>query len=41
VRKALEEGFKDKQKLNDDPEFEALRDTPEFQELLTMEPRVL
>jgi tetratricopeptide (TPR) repeat protein len=41
VRKALEEGFKDKQKLHDDPEFEALRDTPEFQELLTMEPRVL
>jgi len=41
VRKALEEGFKDKQKLNDDPEFEALRDTPEFKELLTMEPRVL
>lgn len=41
VRKALEEGFKDKQKLNEDPEFEALRDTPEFKELLTMEPRVL
>ncbi|HEV3332268.1 MAG TPA: tetratricopeptide repeat protein [Bryobacteraceae bacterium] len=41
VRKALEEGFKDKQKLNQDPEFEALRDTPEFQELLTLEPRVL
>jgi len=41
VRKALEEGFKDKQKLNEDPEFEVLRDTPEFKELLTMEPRVL
>jgi tetratricopeptide (TPR) repeat protein len=41
VRKALEEGFKDRQKLNEDPEFEALRDTPEFQELLTLEPRVL
>ena len=41
VRKALEEGFKDKKKLNEDPEFEALRDTPEFQELLTIEPKVL
>ena len=41
VRKALEEGFKDKKKLTEDPEFEALRDTPEFQELLTLEPRVL
>lgn len=41
LRKALEEGFKDKQKLNQDPEFQALRDTPEFQELLTTEQRVL
>jgi len=41
VRKALEEGFKDRQKLNDDPEFEALRNTDEFKELLTIEPRVL
>jgi tetratricopeptide (TPR) repeat protein len=41
LRKALEEGFKDKKKLNEDPEFQALRDTPEFQELLTTEPRVL
>lgn len=41
VRKALEEGFKDKKKFNDDPEFEALRKLPEFQTLLTVEPRVL
>lgn len=41
VRKALEEGFKDKKKLEEDPEFEALRKLPEFQELLTAEPRVL
>ncbi|MBZ5578449.1 MAG: tetratricopeptide repeat protein [Acidobacteriia bacterium] len=41
VRKALEEGFKDKNKLNQDPEFEALRELPEFQTLLTVEPRVL
>ena len=41
LRKALEEGFKDKKKLTEDPEFTALRDTPAFQELLKMEPRVL
>ncbi len=41
IRKALEEGFKDKNKLNEDPEFEPLRDMPEFKELLTAEPRVL
>jgi tetratricopeptide (TPR) repeat protein len=41
VRKALEEGFKEKNKLNEDPEFQALRDLPEFKELLTTEQRVL
>jgi tetratricopeptide (TPR) repeat protein len=41
LRKALEEGFKDKQKLTEDPEFTALKDLPEFQELLKLEPRVL
>ncbi len=41
IRKALEEGFTDKKKLNQDPEFAALRDLPEFQELLALEPRVL
>jgi tetratricopeptide (TPR) repeat protein len=41
VRKALEEGFKDRDKFNQDPEFQALRDMPEFRELLTLEPRVL
>ena len=41
VRKALEEGFKERNKLNKDPEFEALRNTKEFQDLLTLEPRVL
>jgi tetratricopeptide (TPR) repeat protein len=41
VRKALEEGFKDKKKLEEDPEFQALRDMPEFKDLLTAEPRVL
>lgn len=41
VRKAIEEGFKDRNKFSEDPEFQALRNTPEFQELLTREPRVL
>jgi len=41
LRKALEEGFKEKSKLEKDPEFAALRDLPEFKELLTLEPRVL
>ncbi|MCL5743041.1 MAG: tetratricopeptide repeat protein, partial [Acidobacteria bacterium] len=41
LRKALEEGFKDKEKLAEDPEFNALRETPEFKELLALEPRVL
>ena len=41
LRKALEEGFRDKNKLKEDPEFNAMRDLPEFQELLNLEPRVL
>jgi hypothetical protein len=41
LRKALEEGFKDKKKLEQDTEFQALRDLPEFKELLALEPRVL
>jgi tetratricopeptide (TPR) repeat protein len=41
IRKALEEGWKDRKKLEDDPAFAALRDLPEFKLLLAMEPRVL
>ncbi len=41
LRKALEEGFKDKEKIAKEPEFEAMRETPEFKELMTLEPRVL
>jgi tetratricopeptide (TPR) repeat protein len=41
LRKSLEEGLKDKVKMTSAPEFAALRETPEFQELLTLEPRVL
>ncbi|HUA60439.1 MAG TPA: tetratricopeptide repeat protein [Verrucomicrobiae bacterium] len=41
LRKALEEGFKEKDKLTKDPEFATLRDMPEFKQLLTTEQRVL
>ncbi len=41
IRKALEEGFTERKKLLEDPEFVSLRNLPEFQELLAMEPRVL
>ena len=41
IRKALEEGLTDRKKMMEDPEFVSLRKLPEFQELLTMEPRVL
>lgn len=40
IRKALEEGFAERDKLNDS-EFAALRELPEFQELLKLEPRAL
>jgi len=41
IRKALEEGFTERKKLLEDPEFTGLRDLPEFKELLKLEPRVL
>ena len=41
IRKALEEGYSDRKKMMADPEFTSLRQMPEFQELLAMEPRVL
>jgi tetratricopeptide (TPR) repeat protein len=41
LRKALEEGFRDKKKIEEAPEFQAMRDMPEFKELLAAEPRVL
>ena len=41
MRKAIEEGFKDRKKFQQDPEFAALRELPEFKQLLAMEPRVL
>lgn len=41
IRKALEEGFKERDKFQKDPEFAQLKELPEFKELLTLEPRVL
>jgi tetratricopeptide (TPR) repeat protein len=41
LRKALEEGYKDKKTLAKEPDFAALVDLPEFKELLALEPRVL
>jgi tetratricopeptide (TPR) repeat protein len=41
LRKALEEGFKERKQLEKDPEFAAMRDMQEFKDLLALEPRVL
>jgi tetratricopeptide (TPR) repeat protein len=41
IRKALEEGFKERKKFQEDPAFSGLRDLPEFKELMASEPRVL
>jgi len=41
IRKSLEEGFKERKKFEEDPEFAGLRELPEFKQLLAMEPRVL
>lgn len=41
IRKSLEEGFKERRKFQDEPEFAGLRELPEFKQLLALEPRVL
>jgi tetratricopeptide (TPR) repeat protein len=41
LRKALEEGFKERARISEDPEFAAMRALPEFQELLKYQPKVL
>jgi tetratricopeptide (TPR) repeat protein len=41
IRMALEEGFKERQKLMEEPEFAKLRETDAFKELMATEPRIL
>jgi tetratricopeptide (TPR) repeat protein len=41
LRKSLEEGFKEKKKIEEESDFAALRELPEFKELLAKEQRVL
>jgi tetratricopeptide (TPR) repeat protein len=41
IRKAIEEGFKERNRFLEDPEFASLKDNPEFKQLMTQEPRVL
>jgi tetratricopeptide (TPR) repeat protein len=41
LRKALEEGYKERKKLPEDPAFASMRELPEFKELIALEPRVL
>jgi tetratricopeptide (TPR) repeat protein len=41
IRKALEEGYKERKKISEDPAFVALKDLPAFKELIASEPRVL
>jgi tetratricopeptide (TPR) repeat protein len=41
IRKALEEGFKEREKFVKDPEFATLKDNPEFKLLIATEQKVL
>jgi len=41
IRKSVEEGFKERQKFMDEPEFAGLQKDPEFQKIMAMEPKVL
>jgi|YNPNPStandDraft_1061719.scaffolds.fasta_scaffold06337_5 tetratricopeptide (TPR) repeat protein len=41
IRRALEEGFKERQKFLEEPEFAGLQELPEFKELMALQPRVL
>ena len=41
LRKALEEGYKERDKVKDEPDFVKLRELPEFQEILALQPRIL
>jgi tetratricopeptide (TPR) repeat protein len=41
IRKSLEEGFKERKRYLEEPEFAGLKDNAEFQQLMAQEPRVL
>jgi tetratricopeptide (TPR) repeat protein len=41
IRMALEEGFKERQKFTEEPEFARVRETDAFKELMAKETRVL
>jgi tetratricopeptide (TPR) repeat protein len=41
LRKSLEEGYKERKKLPEDPAFASMRELPEFKQLIALEPRVL
>ncbi|MBI3682747.1 MAG: tetratricopeptide repeat protein [Acidobacteria bacterium] len=41
MRKAIEEGFRERHKFEEEPEFAAIKDLPEFKELMALEIRVL
>lgn len=41
IRKSLEEGFKDRKKYEEEPEFAPLKDNPEFKQILAQDQRVL
>ncbi len=41
IRKALEEGFRERDKFRKDPDFKDLQELEEFQALLALNPRVL
>jgi len=41
MRKSLEEGFKDRKKYQEEPEFADVRKNPEFEVIMKLEPRVL
>jgi tetratricopeptide (TPR) repeat protein len=41
IRKSLEEGFKERKKFTEEPEFAGLQEIAEFKELMATEPRVL
>ena len=41
IRKSLEEGFKEREKFQKDPDFAGLQDNPEFKLLMATEPKVL